>query len=163
MQYCGMPITGSVSLLMLRGMLISLCMLFAAMAQADRSGISSSKSTLVIPSVVVDGMEKYHFNSADEAVKIWLQPTGEQSQETATTYADTLRDTEKVYGKFIDYHLISVKWLSPSTALVYLVLNYERGPLFVRFVVYEYKSTQLVTQIDFGLVPEVVFPEKFPY
>lgn len=140
-----------------------LCLLVGVIAMADATGASSATSSLVLPHIVVDGMEKYNFNGADEAMEVWLQPTRAQTQEAATAYANTLRDAEQAYGKFVDYHLVSVKWISPATAMVYLIMNYERGPLFVRFLVYEYKSNQLVTQIDFGLVPEVVFPEKFPY
>lgn len=163
MRYGRKPVTGSVSRHLRRGALISLCLLFAATAQVDTAGAGSLKSALVIPRVVVDGMDKYKFNGADGAVKNWLQPTRARTQETAAAYAAALPDAEEVYGKFIDYHLVSIKRLSPAAALIYLVMNYERGPLFVRFVVYEYKSSQLVTQMEFGFIPEAVFPEKFNY
>ena len=163
MQNTSYAAMGAVLFTALRGILPALCLLLPATLPADTVSALPVKSALVIPRVIVDGIEKYRFSGADEAVKIWLEPIRPQTQEAAAAYAEALRDAEGQYGKFVGYHLVSIKRLSAATTLVYLALNYEYGPLFARFLVYEYKSNQLVTHIEFGYIPEAVFPEDFLY
>ena len=130
----------------------------ATAADSDFAGYS--KGALVIPRIIVDGIEKYNFSGAEEGVNIWLQYGGAQVRAKATLYADALRNAETLYGKFVGYHLVAIKPLSPSSALVYLVLNYERGPMFARYLVYKYKTTEYIPEIEFSLTPEAILPES---
>ena len=127
-----------------------------------RSGPPSG-SMYVVPRIVGDGLEKYQFSGAAVAVSVWLQFAGPRVQERGAGYIEALRVAEGVYGKFIGYHVVSIRKLTPATDIVYLVLNYERGPLFARFEVYEHKNTDYVTEFSTGFSPTTVFPEKLLY
>jgi hypothetical protein len=129
-------------------------------ALAETTVSSYRKGALVIPRIIVDGIEKYNFSGAEEGVNIWLQYSGPQVRAKADLYIDTLHNAESLYGKFVGYHLLAIKPVSPSTSLVYVALTSERGPLFVRYIVYKYKTTEYVPEIEFSLVPEAILPES---
>ena len=113
-----------------------------------------------VPRIIVDGIEKYQFTGAAAAIRIWLNLGDGKTSPDASNYVSILTQAESNYGKFVGYHTVSVVQISPTTSLAYLVLNYERGPLFARFTTYQYKSFQSVTQMDFSTKLEAVFPEK---
>lgn len=134
--------------------------MLTAAALADSREHRASGTVHVVPRIVVDGLEKYQFSGAAVAVPVWLQFGGPRIQERAAGYIDALREAEDYYGKFVGYHVVDMQKLTPATSIVYLVLNYERGPLYARFRVYEYKNTQYVTEFATALAPAAVFPER---
>lgn len=133
---------------------------FSAAVLADTRDHRPAGPVHIVPRIVVDGLEKYQFSGAAVAVPVWLQFGGPRIQERAAGYVDALREAEDYYGKFVGYHVVDSQKLTPATSVVYLVLNYERGPLFARFRVYEYKNTQYVTEFATALTVEAVFPER---
>ena len=133
---------------------------FSAAVLAETRGKRPVGPVHIVPRIVVDGLEKYQFSGAAVAVPVWLQFAGPRIQERAAGYIDALREAEDYYGKFVGYHVVDMQKLTPATSVVYLVLNYERGPLFARFRVYEYKNTQYVTEFATALTVEAVFPER---
>lgn len=114
----------------------------------------------IVPRIVVDGLEKYQFSGAAAAVSVWLRFAGPRVQERAPGYIDALREAEDYYGKFVGYHVVDMQKLTPATSVVYLVLNFERGPLYARLRVYEYQNTQYVTEFATALTAAAVFPER---
>ncbi len=139
---------------------VQLLPMVTAAVRADAREHRATGTVHVVPRIVADGLEKYQFSGAAVAVPVWLQFGGLRIQERAANYIAALREAEDYYGKFVGYHVVDMQRLTPATSVVYLVLNYERGPLFARFRVYEYKNTQYVTGFATALAPEAVFPER---
>ena len=48
-------------------------------------------------------------------------------------------------GKFETYDVVGAHDLTPRIRVWYLVLNYDKGPLYARFVLYRSNDTWLVT------------------
>lgn len=134
--------------------------MFSAAVRADAREHRVTGTAHVVPRIVADGLEKYQFSGAAVAVPVWLQFAGPRIQGRAASYIEALREAEDHYGKFVGYHVVDTQKLTPATSVAYLVLNYERGPLYARFRVYEYKNTQYVTEFATALGPEAVFPER---
>jgi hypothetical protein len=73
--------------------------------------------------------------------------------------ATPLHAAQEEFGTFESWDVISARSLSPSTQIVYLVLNYQQGPAFAKFVVYQTEQQGwVVTNLKFSVDEEAILP-----
>lgn len=123
--------------------------------------ISSSKEKGVgegLPPIVVLGLEAYKSNGPEEAVRTWIKGGSLDGSEEALSQANVLRQIQEFYGAYRAFEIVSTKDLSPKTRVVYLVLDFEKGPLFAKFVVYRSGQGWVVAYFNFNTKEELVFP-----
>jgi hypothetical protein len=130
-------------------------MLFAA-------GRDRGEEKLGMPSIVLAGLNDYSFKGADGAIKTWTKGgVLERSEEVAAQLA-LLKEIESLYGTFSSGHLIETHALTPRAQLVYVTLNYDRGPAFARFVAYrevaKVKEDWILSDLSFSTRPETILP-----
>lgn len=111
----------------------------------------------ILPPVIVSGLDGYKTKGADEAIRLWIKDSPIEGNKDAMTQADTLRQAENLYGPYQWYEVIRTREISPRTIVIELVLDYERGPLFTRFVVYRANHRWVMTYFDFGFREESIF------
>ena len=98
---------------------------------------------------------------ADEAIRLWVKDSPIEGSKDAMTQADALRQAESLYGPYQWYEIIRAREISPRTLTIDLVLDYERGPLFARFVVYRANHRWVMTYFDFSFREETLFPTTY--
>jgi len=125
--------------------LMFLCALFIAPACAQKATVNPD-----LPPVITLGMEAYRQSGAGEAVKAWLKDSPLQSTRDSIKEVNNLRSVESYYGAFQNFDVISSKDLSSRTRIVFVAMNYERGPLFARFVAYRTQGEWILTNFDFN-------------
>ena len=69
-----------------------------------------------------------------------------------------LRQIQDYYGTYRAFEIVSTKDLSPKTRVIYLVLDFEKGPLFAKFVVYRSGQAWILAYFNFNTKEELVFP-----
>jgi hypothetical protein len=73
-----------------------------------------------------------------------------------------LKEIESLYGNFSSGHLIETHSLTPRAHLVYVTLNYDRGPVFARFVAFKevakVKEDWIISDLSVSTKPEVILP-----
>ncbi len=111
-----------------------------------------------VPSIIVTGLGDYAFQGAGAAVTAWVKGSAMEGSPEAAIQVNYLRQVESVYGKFQSYHLIQVNELSRLTAIVYLTINYEKGPLFARFLAYRIRDGWILPDFSFNTKPEAILP-----
>lgn len=89
-----------------------------------------------VPPFIVAGMNAYRDDGLDAAMKIWLKNTPQALIQSAQSNMGLLSQVPEGYGRFRRFDVVSMRQLSPSTRVYYLILNYDEGPLFARFIVY---------------------------
>lgn len=89
-----------------------------------------------LPANVLAGMDALRSDGPDDAVKFWVKGSVLESSKDALTQANNLRDIQGTFGRFQYFDLIRLQDLSSRVRVAYMVMNYERGPLFARFVLY---------------------------
>lgn len=129
-------------------------MLFAAGREREEK--------LGLPMIVLAGLNEYSFKGADGAVKSWTKGgASEGSKEAAAQFA-LLKEIESLYGNFSGGHLIETHALTPRAHLVYVTLNYDRGPAFVRFVAFKdmakVKEEWIISDLTVSTKPEAILP-----
>jgi hypothetical protein len=91
-----------------------------------------------VPPFIAAGMAAYRDEGLDAAMKIWLKNAPQGSSGSEKSNADLLiaAPQQYQYGRFRQFDVASMRQLSPSTRIYYLILNYDNGPVFARFIVY---------------------------
>ena len=110
---------------------LSCAVLFAA--DADTFIASLEKN---VPPVIAAGMDDYAIEGAEGALKTWIKGGPLEDDAKVLGNVQAFHEVEKYYGKYHSYYLIEQKNLTPTSKLFYIQMNYDKGPLFVRFLCY---------------------------
>jgi len=116
---------------------------------------------LNLPPVMISGLDGYKTKGAEEAVRLWVKDSPLEGSNDAATQVTVLRQAEQSYGAYQWYELLSTREISPRTMVIYLVLDYERGPLFARFTLYHSNHRWIMTYFDLNSREENIFPPVY--
>src|SRR5260221_6990819 len=105
-----------------------------------------------IPSVLQAGFVFLPKNQAELTVDTWRKggvlEAGGQSRLAAST--EYLKEAQRVLGNYKSYELVLTKGIGKSSKIVYLSINYERGAVFARFLVYRTEKDWEVQIMNFN-------------
>jgi hypothetical protein len=134
--------------------------LIHVMAVAQASTASPKQRADDTPQVVISGLQTYKDKGATEALKTWLKASPLEGSKDALTQANNLRQIEDYYGSFKKYEVLATRTVSSSTRMDYVVLNYDKGPLFARFVSYKTDDGWILVSFDFNTKVDMVIPSS---
>lgn len=110
-----------------------------------------------LPAIIISGLDAYTLEGAEAAVKAWIKGGPNESDPNILTIVDTFKEVESRYGLYTGHEVISIKILTPSSKLVYLQMNYEKGPFFCRFLSYRHAGTWVVSgRLAFDTDPQKI-------
>lgn len=111
-----------------------------------------------VPAIVLSGLETYRSAGPDEAIRAWLKGSPIEGSKDAMAQANQLREIQDFYGNYQGFDLLGVHSIAPSTHLVYIVLNFAKGPLFGKFLTYRTGQGWVVASFSFNTNPDQVLP-----
>jgi hypothetical protein len=122
----------------------------------------AAEPSIAIPKVVAEGLAAYAAGGPEEAVKVWTTGGPSEGNETVISQAGSMKQLEGYYGKYTGYQVIGGRDLSPVSRLLYLQLDYEKGPVFCSFLLFKAAADWIVTgKIVMNTDPAIVLPEKY--
>jgi hypothetical protein len=107
---------------------------------------------------MLSGLEAYKADGPDAAIKAWVKGGPLEGSKDALSQANVLRQIQDYYGTYKAFDLIRSRNLSPTTRVIYLTLDYEKGPLFAKFVIYRTEQSWILTSFTFNTKEEMVLP-----
>ncbi len=114
-----------------------------------------------IPHFLVAGFEAYKDKGPEEAVRAWIKDSPIDGSKDALSQANMLRQVQDFYGAYRGFDLINTQDLTDRVRIIYVVVNYDKGPLFAKFIVYRPEEHGwLLTSFKFHTDPTVVMPAK---
>ena len=117
---------------------------------------SAQNSNTSLPPIITAGLDSYRNVGLDQAFRAWLRNS---PLHWDPAMAKPLREAQEQYGTFESWDVVDVRALSPGTQIVYLVMNYQQGPMFAKFVVYQTEQQGwVVTNLKFSPDEEAVLP-----
>ncbi|MDC4205133.1 MAG: hypothetical protein MPW14_13015 [Candidatus Manganitrophus sp.] len=126
------------------------------------AGRDRGEEKLGFPTIVLAGLNDYSFKGADGAMKSWTKGGILEGSKEAAAQLALLKEIESLYGNFSSGHLIETHALTARTHLVYVTLNYDRGPAFARFVAFKevakVKEDWIISDLSVSTKPEVILP-----
>jgi len=112
-----------------------------------------------VPNILVMGLIAYEKSGGSEAMAVWLNGSPlETDTTTRTTVVGGIAQIESLYGKMIGFETIHTVTVAPSMLRTYVMLKFERGPVFFAFDCYKAKSNWTIPQINFNARADTVVP-----
>jgi len=141
-------------------LLFSSCLLVCGQLSsvAQTSGSSSKKTGDEIPVIILEGAAAYKDKGPDEAIKAWIKGSPIDGSKEALSQANSLRQIQDFYGPYQSMDLISSRNVTPKTRVLYFVFNFEKGPLFAKFVIYHSEQGWILTTFNFNTKADSILP-----
>lgn len=111
-----------------------------------------------LPPVILSGLQAYKDKGPEEAVQTWIKDSPIDGSKDALNQANSLHQIQNFYGAYQFFEVISTRGIGRRTRIVYLILDFEKGPVFAKFVVYKSNQRWILTSFDFNTKEEAVFP-----
>ena len=110
-----------------------------------------------LPAIIISGLDAYTLEGAEAAIKAWIKGGPSESDSTLPILTETFSQVEKSYGRYLGYEVMSIKTLASNSKLVYLQMNFEKGPFFCRFLCYRHADAWIVSgRLAFDTDPQKV-------
>ncbi len=138
--------------------LCTLAILCAQLASALASGSSPEQVAEGIPPIILSGLDAYKAKGPEDAVKAWLKGSPLEGSKEALTQANGLRQVQDYYGAYLGFDLVAQRDISSSTHIYYLILNFENGPLFAKFLLYHKQQGWVLTSFLFNTKDDAILP-----
>ena len=143
-------------------LLLSMCVLLSSQSLLMGQAATSSKQiSSDMPAIIISGLDAYKDKGPDEAVKAWIKGSAIEGNKDALTQSNSLRTIEEYYGHYLGYEVVGSRDFSPSTKIIYIIMKYDKGPIFCRFVVYKADKQWILVSFDFNVKSQEVFPDQF--
>ena len=133
--------------------LCSCAFLFSHSASA--AAISDSDDTQTaesLPHIVASGLKAYKDGGSDEAVSAWIRG----SVIDGSSQANLLHQIQGLNGAYRTFDLIGSRQLGSRTQILYLTLDFDKGPLFAKFVVYKTEQGWILASFNFNTKDDIL-------
>lgn len=149
--------------------LFIMCSVVAACAQTEvppvvsdhkpQSGGITQCGQTEAPTIVSDWLSVYEKSGEKEAMAVWFKGSPIETDTNATISISALFNRlETAYGKMIGFEPIRTVPVAPSFCRVYVLIKYERSPLFGVFECYKIDGKWAVTTVDFNVKASSILP-----
>jgi len=114
-----------------------------------------------VSQVLTSGASAYRSKGTSAAVNAWLENSflGRDSDLVSRTVS-SLKDVEAAFGAFVGLDVVATSRIGSRVVRNYVVLLYERGPLFAYFDTYRASEKTTVTGFLFNTKPDAIFPSR---
>ncbi len=111
------------------------------------------------PDVVDAGFSLYAKAGAGLALDTWRKGgLAEADSGKVATQLSFFRQTDRTLGNYRAYEVVQSRRIGASSRIFYIAINYQRGAVYARFLVYQTDKDWVVQSMDFSLKPEAIMP-----
>ena len=114
-----------------------------------------------LPPIIASGLQAYKEKGAEEAVKAWIKGSAIDGSKEALSQASNLQQIQVFYGAYQGFEVAGSRDISPKVRILYLIVDFEKGPLFAKFVVYRAEQGWILTNFNFN-TKEDLLPSPLP-
>lgn len=112
-----------------------------------------------VPDIIANGFAAYGKTGSTDAINVWFKGSPMESDlNTRMTTASNLTKFEGAYGKFVGWELVKAYTLTASTKVIFVVVKYEKGPLWVAFNCYKNGDSWNIPTIGMDTNPTKILP-----
>ena len=119
----------------------------AAIADSTDAQIADS-----LPHIVASGLKAYRDGGPDEAITAWIRG----SAVDGSSQANLLHQIQADYGPYRTFDLIGTRQFGSRTQIVYLTLDFDKGPVFAKFVVYKSEQGPILASFNFSTKDDIL-------
>lgn len=114
-----------------------------------------------IPELINQGLVSYAQSGLNTAVQVWLQNSLIDRGTLMRSEMAALKQADATYGMFESGEVMRTAVITPRVTRVYLVMYYERAPLWAWFDLYRTRSgNQVISDVFFSPKLQVILPPE---
>lgn len=118
-----------------------------------------AQSSPAVPSVIQAGFELWGKGGGMAVVlDVWQKGGLMEGDRKVATLLEFFRRIDRAVGHYRSHEVIQTKRIGPSSEVLYLALNFERGAVYARFLLYRTERAWVVQNLDFSVKPETLMP-----
>jgi hypothetical protein len=137
---------------MVRYALVGLFILFPLLSRG-------ADSNMPVPGLIEAGLELWPKGGGPDAtLGVWQKGGLMEGSSKASREAGYLKSLSRALGNYKSYELIQSKGVSRNSQVIYLSINFERGVVYGRLLLYQTAKDWVVQNMDFSERPEAVMP-----
>jgi hypothetical protein len=119
----------------------------------------AADSNLAMPAAIQAGFDSWSKGGGfDGAMYIWQKGGIMEGDRRAAELAGQLRNFNQAAGNFKSHEILRTDRIGKSSQVLYLSLNFERGAVYARFLLYRTDKNWVVQDMDFNTRPETIMP-----
>lgn len=113
------------------------------------------------PELINQGLRAYSQNGLNTAVQLWLQNSLLDRATLLRSEMAALKQADAHFGAFESGEVMRSVAITPRVTRVYLVLYYERAPLWAWFDLYRTRNgNQVISDVYFSPKVQVILPAE---
>jgi hypothetical protein len=116
--------------------------------------------TKILPEIISSALEKYQKEGADQLIPNLLIGSPIEGDKTILSKVSLIRQIEGFYGKYLNTDLVKAVDITPTTTLVFFVMNYEKNPLYGSATVFKANGKEIIPAFNFHTDIQLIFPSK---
>ncbi len=121
-----------------------------------------AQSRQPVPELINQGFNAYAQTGLNAALQLWLQNSLLDRNTLLKNELVPLKQADATYGLFESGEVMRQVAITPRVTRVYLVLYYERAPLWAYFDLYKTRAgNQVISDIFFNTKVQVVLPVEY--
>jgi len=94
----------------------------------------------------------------DVILDSWQRGGAMEGNNKANVQADYFKRVSRSVGNYKSFEFLKSDTIGRSAEIIYLAINFERGAVYSRFVVYHTEKDWVVQNMDFSTKPESIMP-----
>jgi hypothetical protein len=112
-----------------------------------------------IPAVIEAGFALWGKGGGiDGALNTWQKGGLLEGDRKVATQVGSFRTFNQALGNYKSHDLLQTKGISRNSQVQYLAINFERGAVYARFLLYRTDNDWVVQNMDFSARPEALMP-----
>lgn len=140
----------------MKSLLAAFAVLLASVAVAP---LASAQPKPPVPELINQGLISYAQNGLNNALQTWLHHSLLDRNTLLRSELAALKFADANYGLFEKGEVMRVAEITPRVTRVYLVLYYERAPLWAWFDLYRTRSgNEVISDVYFSPKVQVILP-----
>jgi hypothetical protein len=115
-----------------------------------------------VPNIVTDGFAAYQKSGGKAALAAWLKGSPMENDTTTNiNMTGLLGQIETAYGKMVGFDTLRVVVVSPALQRVYVLIKFEKGPMYASFDCYKAPAGWIIPILNFNTKASEVLPANF--
>lgn len=120
---------------------------------------SAADSNPVLPSVIQAGFDSWAKGGGVEgAIYLWQKGGLLEGSNRAADASGRLQRASQNLGSYVGCEQLRTDSIGKSSLVLYLSLNFQRGAVYARFLLYHTDKSWVVQDMDFSTHPEAIMP-----
>ncbi|MDB6039568.1 MAG: hypothetical protein JWM99_3409 [Verrucomicrobiales bacterium] len=122
------------------------------------SQTATAQSDIPMPDVIKKGLALYEKGGVIVAFDSWQRGGMLENDSAGAAKLRAFKEMTTAIGNYKSSDVVRVRQISNHSRLVYFAMNFNRGVIYAKFLIYQTESDWNVQNMVFGSRPETIMP-----